>query len=84
MERLPTLWHALPAIEELQTAWEAKRDSEHFSIYHDTINDGLAKLQKYYSHFDEKPAYVLALGKFCLLFDIFLLDYALFSPSPLL
>ena len=26
------------------------------------INDGLAKLSKYYSWFDEKPAYVIALG----------------------
>lgn len=62
-EQLPTLWRALPAIEELQTAWEAKRDDPHFAIYYDAINDGLAKLQKYYSRFDEKPAYVLALGE---------------------
>ena len=63
-EQLPTLWRALPAIESLQTAWEAKRDDPHFAIYYSAINDGLAKLQKYYSRFDEKPSYVLALGKF--------------------
>jgi hypothetical protein len=57
------LWRALPAVEELQTAWEAKRDNEHFSMYSTAIMDGLAKLQKYYSRFDEKPSYVLALGK---------------------
>ncbi|KAI9451397.1 hypothetical protein F5148DRAFT_958266, partial [Russula earlei] len=60
-EQLPTLWHALPAIEQLQTAWEAKSQDECFSLYHDMMNIGLTKLQKYYSHFDEKPIYVLAL-----------------------
>jgi hypothetical protein len=58
------LWHALPAIEELQTAWEAKRDNVRFAKYQTAINDGLAKLNKYYSRFDEKPAYILALGKY--------------------
>ena len=62
-EQLPMLWRALPVIEALQTAWEAKRDDRRFAIYEDAINEGLAKLQKYYSRFDEKPAYVLALGK---------------------
>lgn len=62
-ERLPTLWRALPALEELQTTWEAKRDSVKFLLYKDAINDGLAKLQKYYSRIDSKPAFILALGK---------------------
>ena len=62
-EKRPTLWRALPAIEELQTAWEAKRDNPRFSKYRTAINDGLAKLNKYYSRFDEKPAYILALSK---------------------
>ncbi|GLB37207.1 putative hAT family C-terminal dimerisation region [Lyophyllum shimeji] len=57
----PTLWCALPAIEELQTAWEEKQKDPRFDIYQDAIQDGLDKLQKYYSKFDEKPNYVLAL-----------------------
>ena len=61
-EKLPTLWRALPAIEELQTAWEAKRDHPRYAVYRTAIRDGLAKLNKYYSRFDEKPAYILALG----------------------
>jgi len=56
------LWRALPAIEELQTSWEGKHDNVRFAIYRTAINDGLAKLNKYYSRFDEKPAYILALG----------------------
>jgi hypothetical protein len=61
-EQLPTLWCALPAIEALQTAWEAKCNDPHFAIYYNVISKGLTKLQKYYSKFDEKPSYVLALG----------------------
>jgi hypothetical protein len=61
-EKCPTLWRALPAIEELQTAWEAKRDNPRFATYQTAIEDGLAKLNKYYSRFDEKPSYILTLG----------------------
>jgi len=59
------LWQALPAIEELQTAWEAKQDDDHFSAYWTAINNGLVKLNKYDSQFDEKPTYILALGMLC-------------------
>jgi hypothetical protein len=62
-EKRPTLWRALPAIEELLMAWEAKHGNPRFAVYRTAINDGLAKLNKYYSRFDDKPAYVLALGK---------------------
>ena len=63
-EQLPTLWHALPALKELQMAWEAKQDSNKFALYKDAINDGLGKLQKYYSQIDSKLAFILALGLF--------------------
>lgn len=49
-------------IEDLQTAWEAKCDIAKYTVYHNAIKDGLRKLQKYYSRFDQKPAFVLALG----------------------
>jgi hypothetical protein len=62
-EKRPTLWRALPVIEELQTPWEAKRDSPKYALYHDVINDGLNKLNKYYSRFNQKPSFILALGR---------------------
>ncbi|KAF8868815.1 hypothetical protein BD779DRAFT_1459077, partial [Infundibulicybe gibba] len=61
-EKQPTLWRALPAIEELQTAWETKLALPRFAIYEDAIQDGLDKLKKYYSRFNEKPAYILSLA----------------------
>ncbi|KAM6501439.1 hypothetical protein JOM56_004453, partial [Amanita muscaria] len=70
-DREPTLWRALPAIEELQTVWEAKRDNPRFMIYKTAIQEGLDKLNKYYSRFDEKPSFVLAL----VLHPYYKLDY---------
>ncbi|KAI0269521.1 hypothetical protein BGY98DRAFT_937844 [Russula aff. rugulosa BPL654] len=50
-EQQPTLWRALPALEELQTAWKDKQKLEHFALY-----------RKYYSRIDTKPVFILALG----------------------
>ncbi|KAF8198603.1 hypothetical protein BJ912DRAFT_845440, partial [Pholiota molesta] len=60
-EKQPTLWQALPALEELQSAWEKKRDNEKYILYKPALEDGLAKLAKYYTRLDEKPSFVLAL-----------------------
>lgn len=70
-EREPTVWHALPALEELQTAWEKKRDSQQYALYKDALTDGLDKLRKYYSRLDEKPTFVLGLGKIANLTTIY-------------
>jgi hypothetical protein len=59
-----SLYHALPVLEDLQSVWEAKLEDSHFHIYHNAIKDGLMKLMKYYCRFDEKPAYILALGMY--------------------
>src|ERR1700678_2716157 len=77
-EKQPTLWRALPALEELQTAWETKRDSPRYALYKDALNEGLAKIRKYYTRLDQKPSFVLALGKTFLLspfIQLFKLDY---------
>ncbi|KAM6503159.1 hypothetical protein JOM56_000102, partial [Amanita muscaria] len=70
-ERQPTLWRALPAFEDLQSAWEEKCDDHHFAPYHDAIYDGLVKLKKYYTQFDDKPAFLLSL----LLHSYYKLEY---------
>ena len=43
--------------------WETKALDPRYHLYRDAIGDGLAKLVKYYSKFDYKPAYILALGQ---------------------
>ena len=63
-EKEPTLWQALPALEELQSAWEKKRADPKYALYKDALDDGLDKLGKYYSRLDEKPSFVLALGQY--------------------
>ena len=62
-----TLWRAIPAFEELQTAWDAKLTSPRYTLYKDAIQQGLAKIGKYYNKFDDKPVYALALGKLIVL-----------------
>ncbi len=63
-ENQSTLWCAIPAFEELQTVWKEKRALQNYNLYKDALDHALQKLGKYYSKFDEKNVYVLALGKF--------------------
>ena len=81
-ETQPTLWRALPALEELQTAWEKKRDAPKYVLYKDALTNGLDKLRKYYSWLDEKPSFVLALGKICstMINGIFTSPFAVLHP----
>lgn len=62
-EKEPTLWRALPALEELQTTWENRRDNIKYILYKGALSAGLDKLRKYYFRLDEKPSFVLGLGK---------------------
>ncbi|KIK91266.1 hypothetical protein PAXRUDRAFT_149874 [Paxillus rubicundulus Ve08.2h10] len=69
--RLPTLWRAIPEIEELQTAWETKCDATCFALYKEAVQCGLQKIGKYYNRFDKKPVYILEL----VLHPYYKLDY---------
>ena len=40
-ETQPTLWHALPTLEELQSSWEKKSDTPKYMLYKDALTDGL-------------------------------------------
>lgn len=69
-------------MEELQTAWEDKCKDPRYALYKPAITDGLAKLNKYYSRFDEKPAFILALGESLLHFPFVTKSPS--SPPPVL
>ncbi|KAG1894177.1 uncharacterized protein F5891DRAFT_961987 [Suillus fuscotomentosus] len=60
-EQQPTLWRAIFAMEELQTAWELKSENLQFTLYKEAIERGLTKIGNYYGKFDDKPVYILAL-----------------------
>ena len=62
-EQHPTLWRVVPVLEELQTSWEAKQTDPKYQLYRSAIDRGLAKIGKYYNKLDDKPVYILALGK---------------------
>ncbi|KAG6371388.1 hypothetical protein JVT61DRAFT_9604 [Boletus reticuloceps] len=70
-EHCATLWQAIPALEELQMAWENKRDSSKYNQYRNAIQDGLDKINKYYNCLDDKPVYTLTL----VLHPYYKLDY---------
>jgi len=57
------LWHAILTFEGLQTAWEEKRDSAKYELYKQALTCALEKIKRYYSKFDEKAMYILALGE---------------------
>ncbi|KAM6491699.1 hypothetical protein JOM56_012861 [Amanita muscaria] len=41
--------------------WERRLANGCYELYHDALQYGLAKLSKYYSKFDQKPAFILTL-----------------------
>ena len=61
--KYPNIYCAITTFKALQTAWETKLASNHYSVYHNALHDGLEKLHKYYNKFDQKPAFLLALGE---------------------
>ncbi|KAH7903215.1 hypothetical protein BJ138DRAFT_1020984 [Hygrophoropsis aurantiaca] len=60
-DKHPTLWRAIPVLEELQTAWEAKHADSQYELYKPAVQAGLDKISKYYQKLDEKSVYILAL-----------------------
>lgn len=60
-DKAPTLYRAISAMEALCTRWEKKSEDPQYAIYHDAINAGLNKLQKYYEKIDNAPVYILAM-----------------------
>lgn len=73
-EKIPTLYHTLPAFEALKQKWtECKEDHAECT---QIIEKGLQKLEDYSDRIDVVPAYVLAMGisaihllyLFCLIF----------------
>jgi hypothetical protein len=63
-ESQPTLWHAIPAFEELKMAWEWKHNMPKYKLYQVALQKGFEKVNKYYQKMDEKCVYVLVLGEY--------------------
>ncbi|KAF8993036.1 hypothetical protein BDZ89DRAFT_973135 [Hymenopellis radicata] len=64
----PTIWSVIPAYEKLLKQWTTKRKDPRFELYYPAIDAGIAKFEKYYSKFDLKPSYILAM---CAYFNSF-------------
>ncbi|KAF9018327.1 hypothetical protein BDZ89DRAFT_960222, partial [Hymenopellis radicata] len=57
----PTIYSVLPAYETLLRAWTIKRNDPKYTLYHSALDAGFEKFDKYYSKFDLKPSYILAM-----------------------
>ncbi|KZT27265.1 hypothetical protein NEOLEDRAFT_1061268, partial [Neolentinus lepideus HHB14362 ss-1] len=55
----PTLWAAIPILENLQNGWESMAKDSHFSQVKDAINAGLDNLRKWYKKTDASSAYFI-------------------------
>ncbi|KAJ3965333.1 hypothetical protein EV361DRAFT_810877, partial [Lentinula raphanica] len=61
LHKTVSIYKAIPAFEVLLTQWENMLQDTRYQLYHSAVEAGLKKLQKYYTRFDEKPAYILSL-----------------------
>nr|VWP01648.1 Uncharacterized protein [Ganoderma boninense] len=59
--RSPTLHQVIPVLENLATRWEVKAKNTKFEPFHDALEKGLAKINKYYKKLDNTDVYILAL-----------------------
>lgn len=60
----PTLWSAIPAIENLHTAWSKKWQDPKYDVFHEALDTGLAKLEEYYEKTAESDAHIIAMCTF--------------------
>ena len=58
----------LACSSHFQTAWEKEHNNPKYTLYKDALSKGLEKIRKYYSWLDDKPSFMLALGKYFFLF----------------
>ncbi|KAG6814853.1 hypothetical protein H0H87_007008, partial [Tephrocybe sp. NHM501043] len=57
-DKHPTLWRALPALKQLLSTWEKKKDDPHYALYIEALEAGIAKILKYYLMLDTKSAFM--------------------------
>lgn len=61
---MPTLHRVIPAIESLCVKWEKKLADNRYTIFHAALEEGLAKINKYYERMNNSNVYILALCEF--------------------
>ncbi len=69
--RVPTLHQVIPALETLASRWEAKAADPTYALFHDALNAGLEKINKYYQKLDDAWAYINSHREYTYLWSIF-------------
>ena len=60
---IPTLQHALPALEKLYTSWDKAATKIRYRTFVPALTAGMAKLNTYYQRSAESDAHIMAMGK---------------------
>ena len=68
---IPTLQHALPALEKLYASWEKAASKECYQHFVPALTAGMAKLDSYYQRSAKSDTHIIAMG------DVFLFDLTL-------
>lgn len=59
---VPTLQHALPALEKLYASWEKAAAKPRYRSFIPSLKAGMAKLDTYYQRSAESDAHIMAMG----------------------
>ena len=60
---IPTLQHALPAIEKLYASWEKASMKTRYESFVPALAAGMAKFNTYYQRSAESDAHIMAMGE---------------------
>lgn len=63
MGSIPTLQHALPALEKLFLSWEKAAAKARYASFVPALKAGMAKLCTYYERSAESDAHIMAMGE---------------------
>jgi hypothetical protein len=64
---IPTLQHALPALEKLYASWEKAASKPRYKSFALALTAGMEKLNSYYKRSAESDAHIMAMGGYSFL-----------------
>src|SRR6202020_3522825 len=65
---IPTLQHALPALEKLYASWDKAAAKPRYNAFVPALTAGMAKLNTYYQRSAESDAHIMAMGVYRIFF----------------
>ena len=79
---MPTLQHALPALEKLYSSWEKASKKPHYKNFIPALTAGMKKLNTYYEQSADSDAHIMAMGEILFLIPLLLANYCVVVLDP--